>query len=258
MKECFMLFHLNTGDNFIVYGMVRYFATVYDVVHIFCLPRNIETVTQMYEPYSNIKIHQTVEFTHCNVPDSDLNNAVSNCTNEYDIIRSGGHSRIPMERAFWRSFYFQVGLPYHVRYLYNTMNRHLDREKALYDKIVKLYGTKYIFVHDHRHIKDFHLNARPSINLQGKELPIFHPNTNYSNDDKWTPDLLSNNIFDYGMTMENATELYLTDSAFACLACYIDVSKVSKKVVYTHLQLDMIDMHKSFAQNWIITTTSPS
>lgn len=269
MKDCFLLFHLSTGDNFTVYAMVMHFREIYGTLHIFCLPRNIETVTQLYKPFKNIKIHKVLGPTTCNVPDCDFLSAIFQCNNSYDVIKTGAHTSKQLNHRFWRDFYSHANLSYDIRYNYNQINRNMERERNLYDKVVALYGLKYIFVHDHRHHSTHCVNPRPPINLKPRDLPIFHPNTNYQNPlniqdenmtgekNKWTPELCSNNLLDYGLLMENATELYLTDSCFACLCPYLDLSKVKNKVLYTHLKCDMVDYHKSFADSWTITFESP-
>ena len=57
IKNCIFLFHLNTGDNFTMYGAVRHLQQIYENVLIFCLYRNRHTIKQLYEKFNNIHIH---------------------------------------------------------------------------------------------------------------------------------------------------------------------------------------------------------
>lgn len=250
MKVCFLLFHLSTGDNLLVYGMVRHLLKTYDIVNIFCLQRNVETITQLYSPWNNVKIHIVPDHNNCDVPDADLQKALSTAQGEYDVLRTGCHTGKGLNGPFWRSFYFDLGLPYEIRYQYKDIFRNKNREEDLYNKVVKLYGDKYVFTHDHRNIKYQHYDPRANVNI-ASGLPIFHPNINYRGDTLWTADLISNNLFDYGLLLEKATEIHVTDSSFALLCAFIDVSQVTKKVLYT--KHDYIDMDKTFANGWIIT-----
>ena len=255
MEHCIILFHLSTGDNFTMYAMVLHNSFIYKYVHIFCLHRNKNTIKQMYGGYKNIIIHfHKKKNYNCHLIDKkDLDNIKKKLIN-YDIISTGEHNNNwSYSQNFWRYFYKQGELEYDIRYAYININRDYKKEKDFYNKIVNKYGKKYIFINDHRQILKYDGIPRPTIHIIHK-LPIFHPNINYYNkNDKyfnlWEIDFLKDNLFDYSMIIENATEIHINDSAFSCLCPYLDLSKVKKKCIYT--TYDYIDYHKSF-KDWTI------
>ena len=119
------------------------------------------------------------------------------------------------------------------------------------DKIISIYGEKYIFIHDHRHIKyDQYTNYRPDVTnlINDNKFPVFHPNFNYYSFDKkhkyynlWSKELIRYNLLDYGLILENAEEISIIDSSFSNLCPYLDLSKVKYKQLKTYI--DYLDYH---------------
>ena len=257
VENCILLFHLSTGDNFTMYAMVIYYSIIYKYVNIFCLHRNINTIKQMYDKNNNIIIHliENKNYNGCIVSKNDIDKLKNKLIN-FDIISTGMHNNnFDYSQIFWRCFYKQVNLDYDIRYIYNNINRNYKKEKKFYNKIINKYGNKYIFLNDHRHLFYKHIAIRPNIKIT-HEFPIFHSNINYYNGNKndkyfyfWKKKYLKNNLFDYCMIIENATEIHITDSAFSCLCPYLDLSKVEKKCIYT--KYDYVNYHNSF-KDWII------
>lgn len=252
----FVLFHLSTGDNFTMYAMILYLTTIYENVYIFCLHRNYETITQLYELHPKIHICKCdSNHNYCNVPIDTLKYYCSTIT-DYEIIKTGCHnSKWEHNDNFWKGFYSVVNIDYNLRYVYTSINRHYYKEDILFNKIKNIYGEKYIFVHDHRNYDYKHNSIRPNV-IVNSETPIFHPNYNYYNDDTtnsfynyWNNSLYLNNLLDYCSVIENAEEIHISDSSFSCLCPYLDLSKVKRKCIYT--TLNVIDYHESF-KNWTI------
>ena len=255
MENCICLIHLSTGDNFTMYAMIIHYSFIYKNVHIFCLHRNINTITQMYKKYNNIFIHliEDKDYNGCMVYQNDIDKLKTKLTN-FDIISTGMHNNnFDYSQTFWRCFYKQANLDYEIRYKYRDIYRNYEKEGEFYNKIINKYGNKYIFVNDHRHVSYKHIGPRPDIKINN-EFPILHSNINYYNENEkyfnlWEIDFVKNNLFDYCMIIENATEIHITDSAFSCLCPYLDLSKVIKKVIYTGY--DCVNYHNSF-KDWII------
>jgi hypothetical protein len=141
-----------------------------------------------------------------------------------------------------------------MRYDYEDINRNKERELALYNSIVRVYGEKYIFLHDHRNIKYKHCDERPNVYVDS-DLPVFHPNFNYYDGlennykDLWNSEFLSDNLLDYCTLIENATEIHISDSAFSCLMPFLDLQNVKKKCIYTCYYLE--SYHVKY-RNWEI------
>jgi hypothetical protein len=133
----------------------------------------------------------------------------------------------------------------------------VENELKLYNLLINKYSNNYIFVHDHRHISYNHFSVRHNVEINKEiDYPIFHPNFNYYIDnidnkyyDLWSVNLLSDNLLDYCMIIENAKEIHISDSAFSCLCPYLNLNNVNSKNIYTCY--DIKDYHTSY-DNWNI------
>jgi hypothetical protein len=261
-KNCILMYHMGAGDGFTMYAAVMHYQKIYDEVNIFCLHRYRHTFAQLYEPYANVKVNfvDDVVFPHTNF----ITNLIlqtykppQSYLKPFDLFLCGNyHSLFEGSNGFWERFYDHLQLPYTMRYDYTQINRNKEREMKLYNDVVSRLGEKYIFLHDHRnHNDNSHFYIRPNIYVES-ELPVFHPNFNYhtNSEDKyhhlWTPDLISDNLLDYCTLIENATEIHIRDSAFSCLAPYLDLKNVKKKCVYSNY--DLVHYHNSYAHDWNI------
>jgi hypothetical protein len=255
-KSCLFLFHLSTGDNFTMYAAVRHFQKIYKDVFIFCLYRNRYTIKQLFQPYNNIHIHIILDENHnnCLAPEQLINQykfKLHNC----DLFESGFYvADFDGRNGFWEQFYNQLNLPYKIRYDFEDINRNKERELTLYNSIVSVYGKNYIFLHDHRNIKYKHNNERGNVYVDS-DFPVFHPNFNYYHQsennykDLWNSEFLSDNLLDYCTLIENATEIYISDSAFCCLMPFLDLQNVKKKCIHTDYDLE--SYHEKF-KSWEI------
>jgi hypothetical protein len=253
-KNCFIQFHLSTGDNFTMYALICHYQKIYENIYIFCLYRNRYSIKQMYEKYNNINIFIIEEEAGCQIPQYIFNKYSENIT-DYDIIKSGCHNENwnNCPKNFWRYFYTAVGIPYEIRYEYMNINRNYEREINLYNKLINKYGEKYIFVFDHRNMNDSNTCPRKNVDIINyDEIPIFHPNLNYyilKNNEHpffnlWNENLMSDNLFDYGYIIEKSQEIIMNDSSFSCLCPYLNLKNIKKKKIYTNH--DCIDYHNSF------------
>jgi hypothetical protein len=276
MKDnCVILFHLSTGDCLTMYAAICYYAEIYKNIYIFCLERNEIFIKQLYENKNIIiRVISQKEHEKCNLHYAAPLTYISRYTTElidYDIIKSGNsfdeNGNIIDEwnsmnniGDFWRKFYFQVNLPYEIRYKYTDINRNNKNEKDLYDKIINIYGSRYIFVQDHLAVNYYHKGRRVLLNKDiinnDNDIPIFHPNINFYQDDKehkfynlWNKDLISNNLLDYCTLLEKSEKIMIIDSSFGCLCAYLNLSNVKEKIIYSNL--NVIDYHKSF-NDWKI------
>jgi hypothetical protein len=254
-KNVFVLFHLSTGDNFTMYALILHLRTLYENVYIFCLHRNSETIKQLYELHTNIHICVCdINYNSCTVPNDTFYHYLS-LVNDYELIVTGFNDKNWINTSkFWRSFYSHINFDYNMRYNFTSINRKHETEITLLNKVKDIYGSKYIFVHDHRNYYYNHYSCRNNV-IINSEMPIFHPNYNYYHVNTshpffsyWNSSFYLNNLFDYCSIIENAEEIHITDSSFSCLCPYLDLSKVKKKVIYTNL--DMTDYHNSFS-DWI-------
>ena len=257
-KNCIFLFHVSTGDNFTMYAAVRHFQKIYKDVFIFCLHRNRHTVMQLYQPYKNVNVIILIETYNYYLAPTNLIEQVKSQINNYDLFISGNYEPNfdTIIGEFWEKFYYQLKLPYRMRYDYEDINRNKKIELNLYNLVVGKYGEKYIFLHDHRNIKYQHFYIRGNVYVESS-LPVFHPNFNYysglennCNYNLWSSEFLSDNLLDYCTLIENSTEIHISDSAFSCLMPFLDLKNVKKKCIHTDL-LDIHNYHDEF-KNWEI------
>ena len=260
--------HFYTGDCFTMYACVCHFSKIYENIYIFCLERNKEFIQQLYEKFNvNITVVPKIEHIKCRLAHAAPESYIKRYMNieDYDVIRTGCSFRddaaiaedwIDFKKTiknFWRIFYKQANLDYEIRYDYMKINRNLEKETEFYNKIVSIYGSKYIFLHDHRSINGKHSRNRVIKGLYlDEDIPVFHPNINYYESDNkfynlWTEKLISDNILDYGLIMEKAFIIDIVDSSFSCYCPYLNLENVSKKIVRT--DLDMVDYHNSY-KDW--------
>ena len=258
--ECIILFHISTGDIFTSYPIVMEYLDKYDKIHIYTLYRNRLTTKQLYENFAKIEIHELPnDYNKCVVPNHIYNNLVTKNTK---LIKLGWHdenfSYNPKKDInFWKVFYQQASLDYTIKFKHINIKRNFKREEFLYNMIKNKYGEKYIFTHDHRSYDYKHYDVRRNVYVKKNKdnLPVFHPNINYYDDDtehkyyNYWPKFVFNNLLDYCLILEKASEIHITDSCFSCLATYLDLSNVKKKYIYT--TYDLIDYDPCY-KDWNI------
>jgi hypothetical protein len=279
MENCIILHHLFTGDCFIMYPCICYYAEKYKNIYIFCLERNETFIKQLYSKMNVIiTVIPQKEHDKCNLPYAaplSYINKYLPTIKDYNLVKTGNSFSengkiIPeweeMNRnkigEFWRKFYFQANIPYSIRDRYKSINRNHERELDFYKKITSIYGKEYIFVHDHRNINYTHKARSVYINKniinENEHIPVFHPSVNFYNDHTenkfymlWDKDLITNNILDFCMILEKATQINIIDSSFVHLCTYLDLSKVKeKKIVKPNWRATMVDLDNSFS-TWI-------
>ena len=259
MDNCILVFHVATGDNLTLYSAIMHYSMIYKNVYIFCLYRNRNTVKQLYKKIPNIHIVliENPEYNFYMIPAKDIEKLEKKLVN-YDKIVSGCYSKewvwdAITEKKVWRIFYDNMKLDYNIRNNYKKINREHNVDIEFYKEITKIYGTQYIFVHDHRNLIYKHYDHRTDVNIE-HSLPIFHPNINYYGEnhkygDLWSISFIRDNLFDYCKIIEEATEIHILDSSFSCLCPFLNLSKVKKKFIYTGW--DYVDYHESF-KDWTI------
>jgi hypothetical protein len=243
MENCIILHHLFTGDCFIMYPCICYYAEKYKNIYIFCLERNETFIKQLYSKMNVIiTVIPQKEHDKCNLPYAaplSYINKYLPTIKDYNLVKTGN--------SFSEN---------------GKINRNHERELDFYKKITSIYGKEYIFVHDHRNINYTHKARSVYINKniinENEHIPVFHPSVNFYNDHTenkfymlWDKDLITNNILDFCMILEKATQINIIDSSFVHLCTYLDLSKVKeKKIVKPNWRATMVDLDNSFS-TWI-------
>ena len=198
-KRCFIIGHLSLGDQFIINGIVRYFASIYSFTYILCKRINLKSIISIYSDDKSI-IPISIDTDNFIIENDHY---LFDLYKDYDIFKIGIlnnnwfllKSNFIIDNlpySFFETFYQQLNLEYNLRYKFEKINRNLNRENMYFKIIMKNYikisnisnisnndshndSNKYIFIH---YQKDNIFNNNNN-NLISNNIPIFHPNYNY-------------------------------------------------------------------------------
>jgi len=138
-----------------------------------------------------------------------------------------GHDRFPY---FPEAFYEYYNIPYATRCSSFNVNRDIELENKVYDEFVAEYGDNYVLYHD-----DQNREQTP-----GKGVPYKSTKINFDNVQEGVSYInlhrRSNVFFDYIKVLQNAKELHLIDSVWACLAYQLDCRYNLFESVTVHCQ----------------------
>ena len=144
MKKIFVKHHLGLGDCIIHNGMVRKILedNKDSKVYCSCKNHNYENITYMYRDSPNIIV--------LNMDDSETNNHLK--STHYDQIVSS-HFDDGTDYGYNihgdDAFYLKVGMNPKIKKTHFFIDRDLNREKKLYNKIINEIGSEeYIFIHE--------------------------------------------------------------------------------------------------------------
>lgn len=180
--------HLGLGDHLICNALVRYFARRDNAIGLFCNNRYTKSIQFMYRDVANLTI----------IPVTNDREAVAIASEMTGTkVLRVGFEHLDLKK-FGESFYRQVGLEWRCRYSGFHVERNFAREEEYYHNIVGDY-REYLFLHEDQS-RGFCID-RARI---GSKLRVIRP-------------VPSENIFDYGLILERATEIHCIDSAFANL-----------------------------------------
>jgi len=236
--ECLIIGHLSLGDLFIINGIVRYYSSKFIKTYLLCRNENLISIQNIFSDNNSIIPISIDQHEHTIQTDHYIFDLYKNAyiiklgVHNFNWYYKKSHYNIQnLPYFFFKTFYDQYDLPYQLRYDYEKINRNFLSEDNFYKN--NIYNTKYIFLHD--------LDNTLKIN-NINNLPIFHPNFNNNN--------ISHNILDYCKIIENAYEIHLTFSSFFNLCMFLDLSKVSKKYIYTNI-VNIKDFHINM-KDWIL------
>jgi len=260
LKKAFIFPHLGCGDMFTMISAIRYFSLfMYDEIKIVVLEKFLPIIQQIYKDDPTISFYpiQNV-FMLCPNYGARIKNReeLYRITQEgnYDLFLIGMHKLgfnydwdNFVANSFYKQFYQDLGLDFSIFSKFNYINRNPERERELLkNAIPKEFQNNYIFTHDGcDNTKTFAIKA-----FDPKDMFVYDANKQYSEKFKWSG-RLSDNIIDYSLLIENATEIHIVDSAFSCLSMKLNLSNVKRKVVYAKTKVDYTD----YFEGWTIIPT---
>lgn len=222
-KTLVLVTHLRMGDAFTMCGAVRFSSIHYDRVVVLVQPHYAESVAAMYADDPSIQFVEASGFSLRDV--QKFRTQFPGC----DVAVSGYHL-LTSDDAFWEQFYSNLSLPYSARWEYGFFNRDRGAEALVAEEEALARGgskVPYTFVHDYPE-RGFVLP--PVQPPRGGRL--VHPNYVFEGAERGAQKPQQTGILGYAKVMEQAEEIHVLDSAFFCMACMLDLSRVKKLVVY--------------------------
>lgn len=255
-NKCIIIGHLSLNELFIINGIVNYYSTIYDKVYLLCKQKDFETINQLFLD-NNLIIPFGINFNQNILPN---NHHIFSEYSNLDIIRIGynnsnwnllksSHIIGNTSYLYFKTFYTQLNLDYHIRYQYEKINRNYYSEELFYLEVMKNYNNRYKFIHG--------IIDNDIIENNTENILIFNPFINFYNkyskfNNLWTGKV-SNNMLDYCTILEKADEIHLSYDFFLSLCMLLNLSKVKKKYVYTNITY-IKDYHINM-KDWIIIYT---
>jgi len=194
--------HLGLGDHIICNSIIRHYSKLNDIIYLFVKPHNYKNVSFMFNDLKNIK------YIQCD--DNDANKYIS--SNNITPLRIG-FDKLDRSIGFDVSFYKQLGFNFETKWSNFYINRDMDKEKKVYDRLV---DGDYIFVHDDM-VRGYKINDKylPNCNM-------IRPNMEYD-------------FFDFCYLIENAKEIHLMESSYKCLVEHLNI-KTDKLFYHTYIR----------------------
>lgn len=223
MKKIFVKHHLGLGDCIIHNGMVRKILedNKDSKVYCSCKNHNYENIKYMYRDSPNIIV--------LNMDDSETNNHLK--STHYDQIVSS-HFDDGTDYGYNihgdDAFYLNVGMNPKIKKTHFFIDRDLNREKKLYNKIINEIGSEeYIFIHEKPE-----QNIVIDRNKIKNNLPIVTAKPDYS-------------FFDLLYVIEMAKEVHVISS---CFLSFFMVKKINKNI-FAHMYTDRIELSNMVKNN---------
>lgn len=202
--------HMGLGDTIITCGMVRYFASMRERVIYVCKERYAKATTQLFADLPNVDLLVVKD-------DPDISPAFGADgmvlalyeAEGYTILRLGLHSENRhswdnRKAIFSHQFYLDVQLPPSLSHTMFSFPRNVQAEEALYKRVVRAHGTKYVVLHE-----DVSRNLVVDRALLPSNISVYNVHDR---------DIRSDNLLDYALVLQNAHALHFIDSCFGLLA----------------------------------------
>ncbi len=217
MKVAYIQQHLGLGDHIICNALIRNFAKQYDTVFLFVKKQNYNSVSFMYRDSNNIKLITMPLNVDWN-GEIRFANSFKQTNPTADHIQVGFNYLQGSSALFDIKFYKQFNMDFNKRFEDFYLQRDLETEMELFKQLNVKEG-KYILICNvgGPDFKTYDIDYEKY--TEHKDLPIIYLSK------------LTDNIFDWIYTAENAMEIYAVDSAFRLM---IDSFNLSNKKLYIH------------------------
>jgi hypothetical protein len=232
MKNIYIHQHSRLGDMILCNGLIRIFAKKFknSFINIFCRSKHIKLIKYMYRDNKRIKLiplnenpklinekllmHYESKFIQNYIKQKKIkkDQYISIGFENYDKVKDLNTDK----KRPWPCdviFYKQFNIPFKKRFSETYWKRNIKKEEKLYKKLIKS-NEKFIFIHDD-----------PKRNLYLKNLSF----------DKEIKKIIRNdikeNIFDYGLILEKASEIHIMESSIRQI---IEVLNIKSKKLFLY------------------------
>lgn len=236
----FIIPHLELGDNIIINGLIRHYLENYNVVLV-CKYNYKKQLENMYSDILNNNNNNKIYLY-------DINGGMVENIHIYNELPIDSNMKKYMKKydieliVFngYKLYYNDIFRynPNYPTYLYTDLNideniqynkfkitRNYEKEDELYQKLIKIIGSKYVIIIEDRK-RDLIINRK----YIKTKLPIFKLGLNANNKNKELDNIRDSNIFNYIKILENAREIHSIDS---CMILLIDMLSIKGKI-YAH------------------------
>lgn len=219
-----LYFHQGMTDVVNCLGMINYYSDLYEELYVILR----SDVSEMINYYINglDNVHPIYIETENGLYFNDIRKHI---INNSDILFFGEHDyqRVDNYKMIWHrnqekvqdfvsKFYTLYGLDYNIRVNNFNLKRDYDKEESVYQDFLKKNGKDYILIHDNPT-----WNSPTEIDIKGDNIINLNKTTNI--------------FFDYIKIIENAKEIHLIDSVWACILYLID----ARYNLFSHLNINV-------------------
>lgn len=206
-KKIYIYNHQGLGDHIHCNGLVRFIIekNPNSKIYIFVRENILKMVKFMYRDEDKIKIvmipkkikeeNQYVEDLIYKKKDIIFYKV------GFEYIQKN-HKNINVSETADSLFYRQLKIPYKKRFQKTYWKRDLNKERRVYNKLIE--KKPYVFIHD---------DASRGFFIPDK---LINSKFDIIRNDK------SNSIFDYGLILENASEIHLMESSIRCMLEFLN------------------------------------
>ena len=275
MKAC-VYFHQGWSDIVNCLSLINYYNNYYDEIYVIIRKDAKELVDYYIKSLQNVKIiyinnddgrfYGNFELSN----DEEVKYLMSESHNFHgtiqigkniDLLFHGEHDVYRMDHfrynwylrqnenppgSFLEKFYTIYNIDYLERINSFIFERDIDLEEKTYNKFISEYGDKYVIYHDNPTWNHMPQNIPTEIKFDNKLEGYNYVNLNKKSDI----------FFDYIKIFQNAKEIHLIDSLWACIYYLIDskygIFKDKIINVYCYRGHDYMFLYPKQNKNWII------
>lgn len=237
-KKACVYFHQGWTDIIMCLPLINYYSDLYEKIFVIIrsdaknlvdyYTKNLNNVSIVYIDTDNGRFYGVIDTSAATDQIKYENNQIS-IPNDYDLMFHAEHDRYRKDsycgywyqpdafkkktKHFSEMFYVFYDIDFLCRITNFMFERDLELEDQVYDKFVKDNGADYVIYHDdesnHTH-GDHHVSTK--IAFENKQDGVSYVNVNKA----------STIFFDHIKVFQNAKEIHLVDSVWACLFYQLD------------------------------------